>query len=114
VTKVRGDPHEVVRCVGDELRQTEIHRHGKSSTTDDGFAYQGDDWHSHPERIEARRMTVVRERVEANVDLVVGRKVVEARLVAYELDAFGRNAERLERLGRASSGASFRRAQDQT
>ena len=45
----------------------------------DGLPHQRHHRHAHPERIEARRMTVVRKRVETDIHLVIVRQIFQPR-----------------------------------
>ena len=56
-------------------------------------AHEGDDRHAHPGGVEARRVAVVGECVEADVECAVRCEVRCACEAAYELDALAADAE---------------------
>ena len=70
--------------IGDEIQQVEVKELAQARTADARFAEAGHDGNAHPQSIETGRMAVVGERVESEVDVVVGAQILGARTISGE------------------------------
>ena len=72
----RGNLHELLGSVRDELWQPKICELTKAAAADGGLSRERNDGNTHPKCVEARGVTVGRKSVETNVDLLVEPKVI--------------------------------------
>ena len=75
--------------VGDELAQADVRQDARPAAANDGRAREADHRHAHPQRIEGCCVSVVRERVETDVDALAQVQVVTPGTRGADLDARG-------------------------
>ena len=103
------DADEFVLGVRDEFGDADRGEDADARAAGRGFAGQGDDGDAHPEGVATGGDAVVGEGIEADVDVVVEAKIIEAILREDEFDAVGGDAERAGRFHGFAGGRNRRR-----
>ena len=79
----------------DKLGKPEIRELAVARASDDRAANASHDRHAHPQRIQARCVSIVRKRVEADVDPVIKLQVLRSRSMLQEFDPRGFDGRKL-------------------